>query len=142
MSATMGRKIQANSGTFFQNMSRPSGMLTSPNKIDTETATRLKNAWEENFGGGNIGRLAVAGDGLKYEAMTIPAEQAQLTSAEWSARDIAAASHACSKSAARSRRAAASKRPDQYYTTACRADRIGGTAWTKGWACAKRARIY
>lgn len=94
MSATMGRKIQANSGTFFQNMSRPSGMLTSPNKIDPETALRLKNSWEENFGGDKIGRLAVAGDGLKYEAMTIPAEQAQLIEQlEWSVRDIAAAFH-------------------------------------------------
>lgn len=78
MSATMGNRIQANSTSFFQNMSRPSGQLTAPGKIDDETANRLKATFEENFGRGKIGRLMVAGDGLKYEPMTIPAHDAQL----------------------------------------------------------------
>lgn len=94
LSATQGRKIQANSSTFFQNMSRPSGMLTSPDTIPDETALRLKGEWEQNFSGGNMGRVAVAGNGLKYEAMTIPAEQAQLIEQlEWTVRDIAACFH-------------------------------------------------
>jgi HK97 family phage portal protein len=94
LSATMGRRIQANSAKFFQNMSRPSGMLTAPAAIEDETAARLKESWEENFSGDNLGRLAVLGDGLKYEAMTIPAEQAQLIEQlEWTSRDIAACFH-------------------------------------------------
>ncbi len=94
LSATQGRKIQSNSATFFQNMSRPSGMLTAPGLISDETALRLKSEWETNFSGGNAGRMAVLGDGLKYEAMTIPADQAQLIEQlEWTVRDIAACFH-------------------------------------------------
>lgn len=90
MSATQGSRIQANSATFFQNMSRPSGMLTAPGTIDEVTAKRLKTEFETNYAGQNIGRLAVLGDGLKYEAMTIPAEQAQLIEQlNWTVEDVA-----------------------------------------------------
>mgnify|MGYP003394062084 CR=1 FL=1 len=47
MSATMGNRIQGNSTKFFNNMSRPSGMLTAPGAISDELAGRLKKAWEE-----------------------------------------------------------------------------------------------
>ncbi len=78
LAATQGLKIQQNSAKFFENMSRPSGMLTAPGQISDPTATRLKEHWEKNFSGGNIGRVAVLGDGLKYEAMTVNAVDAQL----------------------------------------------------------------
>jgi HK97 family phage portal protein len=94
LSATMGNRIQANSTKFFDNMSRPSGMLSAPGTIADETATRLKTAWEENFGGNNIGRLAVLGDGLKYEPMTIPAHEAQLIEQlKWTVEDVARCFH-------------------------------------------------
>lgn len=92
MAATQGNRIQANSAKFFENMSRPSGMLTGPGTIDDVTARRLKEDWERNYSKENIGRLAVMGDGLKYEAMTIPAEQAQLIEQlDWTAKDVARA---------------------------------------------------
>ncbi len=94
MSATMGNRIQANSTKFFDNMSRPSGMLSAPGTITDEVAGRLKTAWEENFGGNNFGRLAVLGDGLKYEAMTIPAHEAQLIEQlKWTVEDVARCFH-------------------------------------------------
>lgn len=94
MSATMGNKIQANSATFFHNMSRPSGMLTAPGTIDGETAQRLKGEFESNFGGSKLGRLFVAGDGLSYNAMTINAVDAQLVAQlDWTAVDVARAFH-------------------------------------------------
>ena len=90
MSATMGNRIQKNSTQFFDNMSRPSGQLTAPGTIGTETATRLKAEFEANFSGANIGRLLVAGDGLKYEAMTVPAQLAQLIEQlKWTVEDCA-----------------------------------------------------
>lgn len=93
-SATQGRKIQNNSAKFFENMSRPSGALTAPGTISDEVAGRLKREFESNFSGANLGRLFVAGDGLSYEAMTIPAEQAQLIEQlEWTVRDVAACFH-------------------------------------------------
>lgn len=90
--ATQGNRIQGNSAKFFENMSRPSGMLTAPSTITDETATRLKREWEENFSGSNIGRMAVLGDGLKYEAMTITADDAQLIEQlKWTGEDVARA---------------------------------------------------
>lgn len=89
-SVMQGLRIQGSSSKFFQNMSRPSGMLTAPGTIDNVTAQRLKTEWEANYSGNNIGRLAVLGDGLKYEAMTIPAEQAQLIEQlSWTVEDVA-----------------------------------------------------
>jgi HK97 family phage portal protein len=91
-SAAQGMRIQANSSRFFENMSRPSGVLTAPGTIEEATAERLKQEWNENFSRENIGRLAILGDGLKYEAMTIPAEQAQLIEQlGWTVADVARA---------------------------------------------------
>lgn len=90
VSATEAIRIQGNSAKFFENMSRPSGILTAPDQISDEVADRLKRDWEGNFSGGNIGRLAVLGDGLKYEPMTIPAQQAQLIEQlDWTVADVA-----------------------------------------------------
>jgi len=95
MSAMMGNRIQANSTRFFQNMSRPSGMLTAPAAIDNETAARLKTQFEENFSGANIGRIAVAGDGLTYVSFgAIPAHDAQLIEQlKWTVEDVARCFH-------------------------------------------------
>lgn len=94
LSSTQGLKIQANSQKFFENMSRPSGHLTAPGQIKDDTALRMKNEFEKNFGGGNIGRLLVTGDGLKYEPMTIPAQEAQLIEQlKWTVEDVARCFH-------------------------------------------------
>lgn len=78
IAAMQSHAIQLNSEKFFANMSRPSGILTAPGAINPDTALRLKEKWEENFTGGNVGKVAVLGDGLKYEAMTITAVDSQL----------------------------------------------------------------
>lgn len=92
IAATQGNRIQANSAQFFENMSRPSGMLSAPGLISDDTAARLKKHWEQNYSGQNIGKLAVLGDGLKYEAMTIPASDAQLIEQlKWTVEDVARA---------------------------------------------------
>lgn len=94
MSSTQGQRIQQNSGKFFENMSRPSGVLTAAGVISDETAERLKREFESNFSHSNIGRLLVMGDGLKYEAMTIPAQQAQLIEQlKWTVEDVARCFH-------------------------------------------------
>lgn len=76
--ATQGVNIQNNSAAFFGNNSIPGGILTAPNRIDPETAARLKTDWTTNFGGTNRGKLAVLGDGLTFSAMSMSAEDAQL----------------------------------------------------------------
>lgn len=87
--ATQGIRIQANSARFFENMSRPSGMLTAPGTIDDVTANRMKEEFNRNFSGSNIGKLFVGGDGLKYEGLTIAAADAQLIEQlGWTVSDV------------------------------------------------------
>jgi HK97 family phage portal protein len=78
LAASTAVRISENAASFFANMSRPSGMLTAPARISDETAERIKRDWQQNYSAGNIGRLAVLGDGLKYEPMTMTATDAQL----------------------------------------------------------------
>jgi HK97 family phage portal protein len=88
-SGTQSNRIQTFAGKFFENMSRPSGILTAPDVIDDATALRLKTDFETNFSGTNLGRLLVAGDGLKYEALSMPANQAQMfEQLKWTGEDI------------------------------------------------------
>lgn len=92
MSALQGVMIQSHATRFFQNLSRPSGMLTSPGTIDDVTATRLKNEWQALYSGSNFGKVAVAGDGLEYKPFTMPADDAQLIEQlGWTVEDVARA---------------------------------------------------
>jgi HK97 family phage portal protein len=91
-SATLGGKIARGSAEFFANGAKPGGILTAPGAISQETADRLKEAWETKFTGANTGKIAILGDGLKYEAMTVTATDAQLIEQlRWSAEDVARA---------------------------------------------------
>jgi HK97 family phage portal protein len=76
--AIQGLNIRRNSDKFFSNGSKPGGVLTAPGTIADSTAARLKDYWDTNFSGDNIGKVAVLGDGLKYEPMAMTAEQSQL----------------------------------------------------------------
>lgn len=94
VAATQGINIQNNSATFFGNASRPSGVLVAPGSISDETAQRLKDAWETKFSGDNAGKVAVLGDGLKYERMTMSAEESQLIDQlKWTAEVVCSTFH-------------------------------------------------
>jgi HK97 family phage portal protein len=69
LAAVQGLAIQNDSALFFQNGAQPGGILTAPGAISDETADRLKAHWNTNFSGKNAGKVAVLGDGLKYEGM-------------------------------------------------------------------------
>lgn len=89
LAATQGVKIQNNSARLFANMSRPSFVLSAPGAINNETAARLKEQWEANFGGDNYGRTAILGDDLKPIPFTINPVDAQLIEQlGWTAQDI------------------------------------------------------
>jgi HK97 family phage portal protein len=75
-------------------MSRPSGVLSAPGVISAETANRIKEDWQTNFSGNNVGKTAVLGDGINYLPMTMPAEQAQLIEQlKWTTTDVARCFH-------------------------------------------------
>ncbi len=78
VSALQGLKIQEGSVQFFGNNSSPGGVLTAPAAISDETAKRLKEHWDANYTGANAGRVAVLGDGLKFEPMRMSAVESQL----------------------------------------------------------------
>lgn len=94
LAAVQGLRIQNNSANFFANGSRPSGVLTAPGEISNDIAARLKNTWETNFSGNNSGKVAVLGDGLKFEPMTITSEDAQLIDQlKWTAETVCSCFH-------------------------------------------------
>ncbi len=94
LAATQGLRMQQNSTKFFQNGAQPSGILTAPGRILPETAERLKAQWEKNFGGENVGRTAVLGDGLHYEPTAVKATDAQyIEQLKWTAETVCSAFH-------------------------------------------------
>jgi HK97 family phage portal protein len=94
LASTQGLSIQNGSAKFFANGSRPGGVLTAPGSIADETAARLKAYWDSNFSGANAGKVAVLGDGLKYEQMATKAVDAQLIEQlKWSAEVVCSTYH-------------------------------------------------
>jgi HK97 family phage portal protein len=92
INALAGLRAEQNSARFFGNGARPSGVLTAPAAISDATAARAKAYWDENFTGENAGKVAVLGDGLKYEPMTMSAVDAQLIEQlKWNDTTIAGA---------------------------------------------------
>lgn len=78
MSATLGNAILETGAGFFKNKATPGGILTAPGRISDETAARLKEHWQNSYTGTNAGKIAVLGDNLKFERMTVSAVDAQL----------------------------------------------------------------
>jgi HK97 family phage portal protein len=92
LTASTGTMIQKNAASFFANQSRPSGILIAPGRISQDDANRLKEHWEQHYAGENTGRVAVVGDGLKYEMMGQTAVDAQLLEQlKYSAEQVAMA---------------------------------------------------
>lgn len=94
LAAMHGLSIQSDSTLFFQNGARPGGILTAPGAISEDTAARLKAYWDDNFTGEKAGKVAVLGDGLKYEAMRAKSTDSQLIEQlKWSAEIICGVYH-------------------------------------------------
>lgn len=94
LAAVQGLRIQNNSAVFFGNGANPSGVLTAPMTIAQETADRLKLYWDTEFTGTGAGKVAVLGDGLHYEQMSMSAVDAQLIDQlKWTAENACTAFH-------------------------------------------------
>lgn len=96
LAATQGIRIQENSALFFQRGAQPGGVLSAPGHINDDTARRLKEYWDTNYGntGPNVGKVAVLGDGLKYEPMMMTATDAQLLEQlKWTAETVVSVFH-------------------------------------------------
>ncbi|MDA8485156.1 phage portal protein [Pseudomonas resinovorans] len=78
LAGALGMRIQQDSQQFFSNGAKPGGILSAPGAISDETAARLKAHWDQNYTGTNAGKVAVVGDGLKFEAMRATSVDSQL----------------------------------------------------------------
>lgn len=94
LAAMQGLAIQSNSTKLFQNMSRPSGIITAPGKISLESANALKSQWQDSYTASNYGKIAVLGDNLKFEKVSMSAEEAQLIEQlKWTADVVCSTFH-------------------------------------------------
>jgi HK97 family phage portal protein len=94
LAATQGLAIQNQSANLFSNGARPGGLLIAPGRIDPDNATRLKQYWDNNFSGENAGKVAVLGDGMKYEGLTVDPNDAQLIEQlKWTAEVVCSTFH-------------------------------------------------
>jgi HK97 family phage portal protein len=63
---------------FFGNDSRPGGILRHPGKLSQQSADRLKTSWESAHGGlSQKHRVAVLEEGIEWQQIGIPPEEAQ-----------------------------------------------------------------
>lgn len=94
LAAQQGLRIQRHSEDFFANQAQPGGVLTAPTHIGDDTAKRLQEHWASQFSGNNVGKIAVLGDGLKYEAMTVNAKDAELIEQlKWTGETVCSCFH-------------------------------------------------
>lgn len=95
LAAVQGLKIQHNSVRLFANGASMSGVLTAPGQISESTAKRLEDYWNTNFAGEqNAGKIAVLGDGLNFEKMTMSSVDAQLIDQlKWSDEKVCSTFH-------------------------------------------------
>lgn len=92
--AHMGLKIQGNSSSFFSNGANPSGILTATQTITAKKADEYRERWAATFGGSGSGGIAVLGDGMKFEKMSMTAVESQLIDQlKWSAEVVCGAFH-------------------------------------------------
>jgi HK97 family phage portal protein len=94
--AVQALTINANATRLFKNGSQVGGVLVAPGSISSQTAERLEKFWNENYAGEqNVGKVAVLGDGLKFEKPTVmSAVDAQLIDQlKWDDEKICAVHH-------------------------------------------------
>jgi HK97 family phage portal protein len=93
MAGNIGLAIAAedNASAFFGNDSSPSGLLTTDGVLDPETKKVIEKNWDEKHKGlENKYRVAILHSGLKWQAIGIPAKDAQLIeSRKFSISDVA-----------------------------------------------------
>lgn len=95
LAAAQGLSIQNNATRFFDSGAMPGGILTAPGVIDDVTAARLKEHWEKNYtGAGGAGKIAVLGDGLKFERMVMSAVESQvIDQLKWTSETVCSCFH-------------------------------------------------
>ncbi len=72
----LGIAAEEYGGKFFSNGARPSGILTHPNTVKNPKA--LRESWNAAYGGSsNAGRVCVLEEGMRFESIAMPNNEAQ-----------------------------------------------------------------
>ena len=77
-SVEQGISMQADSTSFFNNSSKPAGILRTPKPLGIEQAKRLKDSWNSSTTGKNAGKVPVLDNDLQFQQMSISAADSQL----------------------------------------------------------------
>lgn len=89
---TIGAAMAADKfgSAWFHNGSHPSGVLEHPSHLKPDAAERLRKSWDAVHGGPNkSGKTAILEEGMKYNPLTIPPEDAQfLETKQFNVEDI------------------------------------------------------
>jgi HK97 family phage portal protein len=76
---------------FFGNGANMAGVLTHPGSVDNDTFSKLRKSWDEVYSGINAShKVVILEEGMKYEKIGIPPEEAQfLETRKFQAQEIA-----------------------------------------------------
>jgi HK97 family phage portal protein len=88
--------INRNATRLFNGGFQLGGILSAPGQISETTANRLEKYWQENYSGAdNTGKIAVVGDGMKFDKPTVmSAVDAQvIDQLKWNDEKICAVHH-------------------------------------------------
>lgn len=78
--------------TFFNNMSRPSGFISTDQVLQKDQLLQLRAAWHEQSQNLNSGGVPVLAAGMKFQSLSLTSEDAQLVEAyHMTVEDIARA---------------------------------------------------
>ena len=74
----LGLAAEAFGATFFGQGATSSGILTHPGALTDTAKVNLRESWQKTYGGSKNGnKVAIIEEGMKYEPISIPPEQAQ-----------------------------------------------------------------
>lgn len=87
----IGMAAEQYAGRVFSQDGRPRGTLEHPGKLSKDAADRLKETWQEAYAGlSNAHRVAVLQEGMKFNAISVTPDDAQmLATREFSIEDVA-----------------------------------------------------
>ncbi|MEC3769057.1 phage portal protein [Cupriavidus sp. SS-3] len=78
MAVATGNSIGAHHATFFQNFSRPSGVLQTDTQLTSKQMAELREQWEQLSANSGAGRVPILGWGLKWQPTSFSSQDSQI----------------------------------------------------------------
>jgi len=80
-SIAASQAITGQQARFFNNMARPSGVLSTTDTLTREQMLQLRDAIAKQMQGNDSGKVPILGNGLKWESMSLSSQDAQMVEA-------------------------------------------------------------